>query len=91
MRTLNTAEQATIYLTDCTLATVSAMAMKAKRSKFEYERQISIAQRGIDYIIGAKVSLYPQQTNYIHTTRVQDIINMYGGSVTDWARKYEIK
>lgn len=38
------------YMTDCTLATVADMAMKKKVPKYEFQRQISIAQQGMDFL-----------------------------------------
>jgi len=45
---VRTPEQALSYITDCTLATVSSMAMRKIRGKHEYERQISIAQKAVN-------------------------------------------
>lgn len=38
------------YITDCTLATVCDMASKKRRPKYEFERQISIAQTAITWM-----------------------------------------
>lgn len=37
------------YITDCQLATVSSMAMKKSRPKNEYQRQISIATKCVEW------------------------------------------
>ena len=47
---VRTPEDALAYLTDCQLASVSLMAMKKRRPKYAYERQISIAQTGLDWM-----------------------------------------
>lgn len=38
------------YMTECTLATVERLGMIRSRKKSEFERQIGIAQKGIDWI-----------------------------------------
>jgi hypothetical protein len=68
------------YLVDCTLATVSDLAMKKSRGKYEYERQIGIAQFGIDKMI--EMGVDPVDT------RAKDIIGKM--SVEEWASKYEV-
>lgn len=78
---IRTAEEAFAYMTDCTLATVSSLAMKKSRSKGEYERQILIAQTGVDLMrFGGFGS---------HDTRAAEIISDFGGSVKSWAQQYE--
>ena len=77
-------EQAVLYLTDCTLATVSTMASKKRRSNCEYRRQIGIAQTGYDWLIG-----YPETIEADHESRVKDVRDFYNGSVAEWAKKYE--
>jgi len=80
-----TAEQkdkAIVYLTDCTLATVGMMATKKSRPKGEYSRQISIAQRGVDYIKGFNISVPVYSRIYV-------ILDVHGGSVEDWATTLE--
>lgn len=77
-------EQAVLYLTDCTLATVSNLASKKTRSNYEYRRQISIAQTGFDWLVG-----YHEIIESDHKSRVKDVHNFYNGSVAEWAKKYE--
>ena len=77
---IHTPEQALAYLIDCTLATVSSMAMKKKRAKYEYERQISLAQTGVDWLVSMKID--PSGT------RAQDIIEKKQ-TVAQWAAEYE--
>lgn len=43
MKEFNTPGEALAYIADCQLATVGHMAMIKRKSKYEYERQISIA------------------------------------------------
>lgn len=68
------------YLVDCTLATVDRLASQKRRSKYEYERQISIAQLGIDKGVFTGVPF---------TGRGADVISM-GGSVAAWAKTREM-
>jgi len=75
---VNTAEKALTYLVDCTLATVEEMASKKSRSKCEYNRQISIAQNGINWMDEFGVSRC--------STRAEDI----KGSVAEWIKEREV-
>lgn len=70
--------QALAYITDCTLATVCDMAMKKKRPKYEFERQMSIAQTAINWMVEMGID--------VSTTRAEDVIA--AGSVEQWAVKY---
>lgn len=81
---VNTPEQAVLYLTDCTLATVSMMASKKSRGKCEYQRQISIAQTGFDWLLS-----YPGIIDSSQGSRVLEIRDNYSGSVAEWAKEYE--
>ena len=74
---VRTPEQALAYITDCTLATVVEMAMRKKKSKSEFSRQIAIAQTAIDWMKQMGVDF--------STTRAAEI----GGTVKDWAEKIE--
>lgn len=79
--TVRTPEQALLYLADCTLATVSDMAMKKSRSKNEFKRQIEIAQTAVDWIKSFK----------IHTdteSRVSKILALPDQRVETWAKTY---
>lgn len=69
--------QALAYITDCNLATVASFALLKKPPKHEFHRQINIAQQAIDWgrVMGVDFS----------TTRAQDVIMNYAGSVADWA------
>jgi len=74
---------ALIYMISCTLATVSDLAMKKNKPKHEYERQISIAQTGLDWL----------KEFHIQTedTRIIDILTNHNGSVKEWAKRFEPK
>lgn len=74
---VHTPEQALAYITDCTLATVSSMAMKKSRPKYEFERQTAIAQTAVDWMRAMKVDF--------STTRAKDVVELHDGSVADWA------
>lgn len=76
---VRTPEQALVYLVDCTLATVSSMAMKKSRPKGEYERQIRIARTGILWIKDMGIDC--------SGTRAEDIPD---GDVAAWAKQYEV-
>jgi hypothetical protein len=73
-----TSADALAYITDCTLATVCDMAMKKKRPKYEFERQISIAQTAIDWMVEFNIDF--------STTRADDVIRV--GSVSEWAKTF---
>ncbi|WP_409286912.1 hypothetical protein [Pseudomonas guariconensis] len=66
------------YLTDCTLATVDQLAMKKSASKSELQRQIGIAQSGIDWMKRFGV-------DYAKTRARQ--VDEFGGSVAVWAER----
>ena len=71
---------ALVYFLDCQLATVSSMAMRKSRAKYEYQRQISIAQRLIDYIRTTDGEI---DTGH----RMIDVLE--AGDVAKWAQQYE--
>lgn len=70
------------YLTDCTLATVSDLAMKKSRSQYEFKRQIDIAQTGVDQM---------RRFNLPPTGRAADVKAEFGGSVEKWAEQFDVK
>ena len=76
---VRSAGDALAYITDCTLATVSLMAMKKRRPAGEYARQIAIAQTAINWMQEMGVD--------IETTRAGDAVRE--GGVAEWAEKYE--
>lgn len=73
---VETPEQALLYLTECSLATVEHMSMLKSKSKSEYGRQILIAQRACDWL--DKFGIDPKGT------RAEDIIGKC--QVEDWAK-----
>lgn len=68
-------EQALVWMTDCTLATVEGLAMRSRPPKGELDRQIEIAQQGIDWI---------KQMGITPTDRPAEIIEK-NVSVREWA------
>lgn len=76
-------EQALAYIVDCTLATVQSMAMIKSRKQGEFVRQISIAQTAIDWMVCMKVDF--------SSTRAQEVIDDFEGSVSAYADKYDVK
>jgi len=73
------AGQALAYSLDCQLATVTTMAQKKSTSKNEYSRQVSIAQKMLDWCVQFQVD--------IATTRGKDVLAS-GGNVEKWAAQY---
>jgi len=78
-RDVRSPEQALAYITDCTLATVASMAMKKSRAKGEFQRQISIAQKSIDWMDQMGVSM--------EGTRAEKVMAQ-GGSVDHWSKQF---
>lgn len=78
---VSTPEHALAYLADCTMATIESMAMKKSRSRYEYSRQISIAQQSLDWMkrMGVDYS----------TTRMS--VAQEFESIRDWAMSFEVK
>lgn len=80
--TPRTEHEAMRYLASCQLSTVSSMAMKKSRGKYEYERQISIAQSHVDFLkmFGVKVRV---------DSRAYKVLSYYDGDVSKWVKQYE--
>lgn len=72
------AGQALAYITNCTLATVCTMALKKSRPKYEFERQVEIAQRAIDWMKLMDIDF--------STTRAAEVVAL--GSVQAWAETF---
>lgn len=72
--------QALAYLIDCTLATVCDMAAKKRRPKYEFERQVSIAQTGILWALEFGVDL--------SSTRAADVGR---DGVRQWAEQFMLE
>jgi len=83
-KTIRTLDEALEYMTECTLATVSDLAMKKSRSNSEFKRQKLIAQTGINLIKKLGVSPYPY-------SRVYKVLLMFDNTVESWAALYDCK
>lgn len=81
---VNSLETAFLYSTECNLATISHLAMLRNKSKHEYKRQISIAQKMIDCIQTFKISVDQWEGQ-----RFFEIIKN-NLSVENWAKQYEV-
>ncbi len=79
---VRTKSEALRYLADCQLATVSDMAMKKSRPKYDYIRHIQIAQKAVNWL--RDFGIEPEKGE-----RAFEVINDFKGIVSDWARKYE--
>lgn len=77
---VKTPEDAIAYMTDCTLATVVRLAMKKSRAKHEFERQVSIAQKGVDWMREFTCEINKQ-------SRAFKVIE--AGSVSAWAEQFK--
>ena len=71
--------QALAYITDCTLATVTDLASRARPPKNELKRQINIAQKAIDWMDAFGV-------DYAKTRAAE--VKAIGGTVEKWATKF---
>jgi len=78
---VRTPEQALLYLTDCSLATVSDMASKKSRSKNELNRQIQIAQTAVDWIRDFNIEVK-------NGSRVYDILELPDKKVETWSQQF---
>lgn len=81
MRNVRTAEDALLYLLDCSLATVSCMASKKSRGKWEFERQIEIAQKTINWVLEFNINV---QIN----SRAYDVLSLNDRSVETWSKQF---
>jgi len=81
-RDVKDAGDALAHLTDCTLATVSRLAMKKSAPKGELARQIGMAQQAINWMKSFGISYA--------STRAAEVDKM-GGSVEEWAKQYKPK
>jgi len=75
----NTAD-ALAYITDCNLATVWRMAMLKSRKRGDFERQISIAQKAVDWMYAYGIDM--------STTRAKKVVDGFNRSVEKWAKQY---
>jgi hypothetical protein len=79
LNNIKTPQDALVYMTDCTLATVKTMAAQKRKSINEYRRQIIMAQICCDWMEVFKID--PKWT------RAEDIIGKQ--TVAEWAAKIE--
>jgi len=79
---IRTAQQALVYMTECTLATVEYMASLKKKNMSEYRRQVSLAQKGVDMVIAFRCE---------PGGRVDEVIDKYVCKVADWTRAIDPK
>jgi hypothetical protein len=79
---VRTLEAALIYLVDCTLATVTGMALKSRIPAGEYIRQVSMAQTGVDWITDMVVG-YQE-----YHGRHNNVIDLYEGDVDKYALSF---
>jgi hypothetical protein len=83
--TVCSAEEALLYLTDCTLATVEHMAGLKSKTRHEYMRQIGIAQKAVDWIYAMDIAVDKGE-------RIEQILSgPYYKSVLLWCEKFEPK
>jgi len=82
--TVESRDEALIYMTECTLATVCDLAGRARPPKGELQRQIAIAQTGMDALRG-----FVTAGRYCGAGRVQEIVDA-GISVQVWAGKFAV-
>jgi len=78
---VNSTEKALVYIIDCTLATVEYMAGLKRRPKHEFERQISIAQTGIDWVQAFKIDT--------SGTRIEEVDGDVNKWANNWIEKYK--
>jgi hypothetical protein len=79
---LRSSDDALLYLVNCTLATVSSLAMKKGTPKYEFQRQVSIAQTGVDCIRKFQIKVDAE-------IRLKQVIEAHAGNVLDWASQYK--
>ena len=79
---VRTPEQAILYLADCTLATVADMAMKKSKSKYEFQRQIEIAQTAVNWLKDFNVQIEID-------SRVYKVLSLHDQKVETWSKLYD--
>jgi hypothetical protein len=72
--------EALVYLTDCTLATVNALASKRSAPKGELRRQCAMAQQAIEWMDAFGVDY--------SGTRATEVSANHQGSVEAWAETF---
>lgn len=81
MKNFKTPDEALVYIADCTLATIETMASKKSKSKYEFQRQIDIAQTAVD-------ALKQFNTEIKESNRVYDVLRLPDQKVETWSKKY---
>lgn len=76
---VRTTEDALVYIIECNLATVSYMAGLKKRQVGEFNRQVSIAQLGVEWIKDFKINTKNTTCGEILDSNI---------SVSDWAKQF---
>lgn len=90
IKEVKTPEEAFVYMTECTLATVADMAGKRYKNKGEYCRQIDIAQIGIDWIRDINIDVRAIMEKWSTSRlRVLDVLKMPDHKVKTWCKKWE--
>ena len=74
---INSADDAVEWISECTLATVEHLVSLKRKSKSEVERQVRIAQVGIDHI---------KSSGRKQKNRIADVIFKHAGDVSVWAK-----
>lgn len=74
---INSPEEALVYMTECTMATIAHMGSLSSKIKGEFNRQISIAQTGIDAL--RAFHIVPKKG-----TRVHDVLFNKHATVSTW-------
>jgi hypothetical protein len=90
-----------LFMVECGLATVSHMAGMKSKSKSEYNRQIQIVQKALNYLFSAghlkrddspKVFQVSDAMNACvewRQSRLKEILNTYDGNIQAWAKQWE--
>lgn len=91
---------ALLYLLDCTLATVARMAPMKSKSKHEYNRQIAIANRGMNYLFSHRHIRRDAESTFVYSEelpecpewvnhRLKDILWKFDADINAWAAQWE--
>jgi hypothetical protein len=75
-------KDALLYLINCQLATLTDMAMRKSRPKYEYKRQIDIAQNLVNWIQEFHIEV--DEGN-----RVQGVLDTPSKTVEEWVKRFE--
>lgn len=78
---VHTPEQALAYVTECTLATLESYPKSG--SKYEFGRQLSIAQTSMDWIRQMKIDVSG-------SSRVKEVVEKFNGNVSEWGLSHGV-